>query len=98
VTVRFLADEDLHGGLIEGLRSREPAIDVLDVKSAALRGTADPALLELAAQEGRIVITHDRAISWTACAQGNRAPASSLFRSMPRSVRVAESDRYPPFR
>jgi len=25
-----------------------------------LRGTPDPALLELAAQEGRIVITHDR--------------------------------------
>jgi hypothetical protein len=28
--------------------------------SAGLRGTADPALLDLAAQEGRIVITHDR--------------------------------------
>jgi hypothetical protein len=60
VTVRYLADEDLHGGLIEGLQSREPAIDVLDVKSAGLRGTADPALLELATQQGRIVITHDR--------------------------------------
>jgi hypothetical protein len=46
--------------LIEGLQSREPTIDVLDVKSAGLRGTADPALLELAAQEGRILITHDR--------------------------------------
>jgi hypothetical protein len=51
---------DHHGGLIEGLKAREPAIDVLDVKSDGLRGTADTALLELAAQEGRIMITHDR--------------------------------------
>jgi hypothetical protein len=60
VTVRFLADEDLHGGLMEGLLSREPAIDVLDVKSGGLRGMTDPALLELASQEGRILVTHDR--------------------------------------
>ena len=45
---------------MEGLLSHEPAIDVLDVKSAGLRGMADPALLELAAEQGRILITHDR--------------------------------------
>ena len=45
---------------MEGLLSREPAIDVLDVKSAGLRGMADPALLELAANQDRILITHDR--------------------------------------
>jgi predicted nuclease of predicted toxin-antitoxin system len=60
VTVRFLADEDLHAGLIDGLQSREPAIDILDVKSAGLRGTTDPDLLELAAGQDRCLITHDR--------------------------------------
>jgi predicted nuclease of predicted toxin-antitoxin system len=60
VTVRFLADEDVDGDLIRGLRTREPAMDVLDVKTAGLRGMADPALLELAAQQDRILITHDR--------------------------------------
>src|SRR5262249_8806489 len=60
LTVRFLADEDLEAGIVEALRSREPAIDVLDVKSSDLRGTKDPALLELAFQQNRIVITHDR--------------------------------------
>jgi hypothetical protein len=49
VTVRFLADEDLDADIIQGLRSREPAIDILDVKTAELRGTGDPELLELAA-------------------------------------------------
>jgi hypothetical protein len=60
VTVRFLADEDLDADIIEGLRSREPAIDILDVKSGGLRGTKDPILIELAAQQDRVVITHDR--------------------------------------
>ena len=60
MSVRFLADEDLDAGIIEGLLSREPAIDILDVKSTGLRGTKDPALLELAAQQDRILITHDR--------------------------------------
>jgi len=50
VSIRFLADEDLRGSIIQGLRSREPAIDILDVKSAGLRGTKDPALLEIAAE------------------------------------------------
>ncbi len=60
MTVRFLADEDIDVAIITGLRYREPAIDILDVKTARLRGIKDQALLELAAQQGRILITHDR--------------------------------------
>jgi len=60
VTVRFLADEDLHVGIIDGLRSREPAIDVLDAKTAGVRGEKDTVLLDLAARQDRILITHDR--------------------------------------
>lgn len=60
MTISFLADEDLRTGIIRGLRSREPAIDILDLKTAGLRAMKDPALLELAAREGRIMISHDR--------------------------------------
>jgi len=60
VTVRFLADEDLDSDIIDGLRSREPAIDILDVKTAVLRRASDPALLDLAAKQDRILVTHDR--------------------------------------
>jgi Domain of unknown function (DUF5615) len=60
VTVRFLADEDIDFAIVRGLRAREPAIDILDAKTAGLRRTKDPALLELAAQQGRAVISHDR--------------------------------------
>ncbi len=60
MTVRLLADEDLDADIVHGLRSREPAIDILDVKTTGLRGTKDPDLLRLSAQQGRILITHDR--------------------------------------
>ena len=60
MTIRFLADEDLDADIIQGLRSAEPVIDILDVKTAGLRGMEDPALLELAAQQDRILISHDR--------------------------------------
>jgi hypothetical protein len=60
VSVRFLADDDLDADLIEGLLSREPAADILDVKNAGLRGTKDSVLPALAAQQDRIPITHDR--------------------------------------
>ncbi len=60
MTVRFLADENLDTDIIQGLRAREPSIDILDVKTAGLRGTGDPALLELALQQDRVLITYDR--------------------------------------
>ena len=60
MTVRFLADEDLDADIVYGLRLREPSIDILDVKSAGLRGMSDPALLDLAAGQNRIVVSHDR--------------------------------------
>jgi hypothetical protein len=60
VSVRFLADENIDVDIVQGLHSRESAIDVLDVKSAGMRGTKDLALLEIAAEQGRILITYDR--------------------------------------
>ena len=60
MTVRFLADEDLDSAIVDGLRSREPAIDILDSKRAGYRGIKDPLLLEIAAQQERILISHDR--------------------------------------
>jgi hypothetical protein len=58
--VASLADEDLDSDIIDGLRSFEPAIDILDAKKADLRGIKDPVLFDLAEQQGRIVISHDR--------------------------------------
>jgi hypothetical protein len=93
VTVRFLADEDLDSDIIDGLRLREPAIDVLDVKEAGLRATKDLALLELAAPQDRIVISHD----WRTMtryfgerlAAGESNPVCSLCPNAERSPRLS---------
>lgn len=59
MTVRFLADENLDVAIVQGLLGRPP-LDIMDVKTAGLRGTGDPALLDLAAQGDRVLITYDR--------------------------------------
>jgi len=90
VTVRFLADEDLKASIIQGLRVREPAVDVLDVKRSELRGTKDPALLELAAEQGRVLITHDRStMTWYFCerlAAGKSSPGLFVVPEHPSAV------------
>jgi hypothetical protein len=60
VIVRFLADEDIKGAVVDGLRLREPSIDFFDVKTRGLRGTKDADLLELANNQGRVLISYDR--------------------------------------
>lgn len=60
MSIRFLADEDLDFDIIAGLRSREPALDILDAKTAGLRRTKDAVLLDIAASQERILISHDR--------------------------------------
>ena len=58
--LRLAADENFDGGTLEGLIRRVPAVDVVRVQDAPLRGASDPAVLEWAAQQGRVLLTHDR--------------------------------------
>ncbi len=57
--VRFQADADLHYPIVVGLRRLQPAIDFQSADEAGLRGLSDEAVLALAAQEGRVLVTHD---------------------------------------
>jgi|SRR5437660_8928480 len=58
----FLADENFHGRIVRGLCRRRPGLSVLRVQDIeTLSGTGDPAILEWAAQEDRILLTHDAA-------------------------------------
>ncbi|QQS46541.1 MAG: DUF5615 family PIN-like protein [Acidobacteriota bacterium] len=43
------------------MRRLEPGLDVLTAHQAGLRGRPDPKVLQLAAQEGRVLITADKA-------------------------------------
>ena len=55
----FLTDEDFNEKIVRGLLRRNPDLDIVTVKSAGLSGKDDPTLLEWAASQGRVVVTHD---------------------------------------
>ena len=57
--VRFLADENLNNQIVRGLLRQSPNIDVVRVQAVNLSGADDPTVLAWAAQQGRIVLTHD---------------------------------------
>lgn len=58
--VRFQADADFNQDIVQAIRRREAAIDFQTAHEAGLAGLHDTVVLERAAQEGRIVVSHDR--------------------------------------
>ena len=59
MSIRFLADADLNQALVEGIRLREPALDFLSAVESRLEGMSDRAVLDLAADQGCILVSHD---------------------------------------
>ena len=56
---RFIADENFEFPVLKQLRRRNPAWDILSAQDAGLRSMPDAAILGWAAQERRILLTHD---------------------------------------
>lgn len=57
--LKLLADENFKEQIVNGLRRRLPGVDVTTVREAGLLGNEDPDVLEWAAREGRVLLTHD---------------------------------------
>lgn len=57
--VRFAADENFNNDILRGLLRRRPDLDIVRIQDAGLSGADDRTVLEWAAQEGRILLTHD---------------------------------------
>jgi hypothetical protein len=57
--LRLLTDENLNQRIVRGLRQRLSELDCLVVQQAGLVGFSDEWLLELAAFERRVIVTHD---------------------------------------
>ncbi len=57
--LRLAADENFNADIVRGLLRRLPDLDIVRVQDAGLSGADDTAVLEWAAREGRIVLTHD---------------------------------------
>lgn len=58
--LRFQADNDLRFRIVKAVRRREPAIDFWSAQEAGLKGVPDPVVLDRAAAEGRVLVSHDR--------------------------------------
>jgi hypothetical protein len=60
VKIRFQADADLNEDIAKGVIRREPGIDFRTATFAGLRRLSDLEVLKLAAQDERVLVSHDR--------------------------------------
>ena len=56
---RFLADHDLNEHILDGLLRREPGIEVIRSREAAIHGLPDDEVLAYAAERGLLTVSHD---------------------------------------
>jgi predicted nuclease of predicted toxin-antitoxin system len=57
--LRYLLDENCNARIFRGLLRRAPQLNILTIHEAGLRGDLDAAILEFAAMEQRVVVSHD---------------------------------------
>ncbi|PYP82362.1 MAG: hypothetical protein DMF61_26640 [Blastocatellia bacterium AA13] len=55
----LLIDENFDQRILRGLRLRLPQLDYLIVQDIGLGGLDDPAVLDWAGTEGRVIVTHE---------------------------------------
>lgn len=57
--LRLLSDQNLNGRILRGLARRDVVLDLVRACDAGLASFEDPEVLEWAAKEDRIVVSHD---------------------------------------
>ncbi len=56
----LLTDEDLQGKIVAGLLLHFPELDLVRAQDIGLMQTPDPIILDYAASQNRVIVTHDR--------------------------------------
>jgi len=57
--LRLVSDENFNGDMVRGLFRRHAELDLVRVQDVGLMQTPDPDILEWAASEGRVLLSHD---------------------------------------
>ncbi len=57
--MRFAADENFDGRILDGIRRRVPDVDIVRIQDTVMYGASDPVMLEWVAQENRILLSRD---------------------------------------
>lgn len=78
MTVQFVADENFNRRIVVGLQRRIANIDVVRVQDVGLRSADDPAVLQWAADHGRVLLTHDAKTMRTLPTSDSRQARSCL--------------------
>ena len=60
MSIRFQADNDLKRIIVDATLRREPGIDFQTAQAAGLDGFDDESVLGHAAEQGRILVSHDK--------------------------------------
>ena len=60
MSIRFQADNDLNRLIVAATFRREPSIEFQTAQAAQFDAVDDEAVLQRAAAEGRILVTHDK--------------------------------------
>ncbi len=57
--LKFLLDENFNNNIYRGISRSNPELDIVRVQDCGLAGDPDPEVLTYAAEEGRVLLTHD---------------------------------------
>jgi hypothetical protein len=57
--LRFLTDENFDGDILRGLFHQNCRLDIVRVQDVGLMGNTDPEMLQWAAENGRVILSHD---------------------------------------
>src|ERR1043165_1290915 len=55
----FLADENFNCDVVRGVRRHHAEVDIVRVQDVGLSGADDPTILAWAAEQNRIILSHD---------------------------------------
>ena len=86
------ADENLNNDIIRALLRRSPDLDLVRVQDVGLSGADDPTVLEWAATENRVLLTHDVATITKYAFERVEAgkPMSGVF-EVPQSLPISDA-------
>jgi hypothetical protein len=89
--VRFQADADFNQIIVAAVVRRTPEIDFRTATAAGLAGVDDAAVLAIAAQDGRILVTHDQTTMPTHFGEFTRSKTSPGLIVVPQSLAIREA-------
>lgn len=57
--LQLAADENFNNNIVRGLLRTKVDVDIVRIQDVGLSGADDPTILDWAAQQGRVLLTHD---------------------------------------